>query len=112
MDEGIDTGKIILKSKNKKIVNFSVFKIILSGYFLQSKLITKILSLKLKKRFPNFKKNKSGSVYTFPDSKTLKEIKKRRIDIFKFADYLFILKLSYIKNCKKLYNIIQKKITK
>ena len=111
-DEGIDTGRVVLKSKRKKIFGFSVFKIMLLGYYLQSSLINKVKNLKLKKKYPYIKKNTSGFTYTFPSFKLEKEMKKKKIKTFKFIDYLFIIKLSYIKDCKTLYNIILKRIMK
>ena len=47
----------------------------------------------------NIKKNTSGFTYTFPSFKLEKEMKKKKIKTFKFIDYLFIIKLSYIKGC-------------
>ena len=109
-DEGIDTGRVVLKSKTKKIFGFSVFKIMLLGYYLQSNLISKVKKLKLKKKYPYITKNTSGSTYTFPSFKLEKEMKKKKIKTFKFIDYLFIIKLSYIKDCKILYNIILRRM--
>ena len=55
-DEGIDTGRVVLKSKTKKIFGFSVFKIMLLGYYLQSNLINKVKKLKLEKNIPTLQK--------------------------------------------------------
>jgi|TARA_B100001964_G_scaffold67961_1_gene77211 hypothetical protein len=111
-DEGIDTGRVVLKSKTKKIFGLSVFKIMLLGYYLQSNLINKIKQLKLKKKYPHIVKNTSGSTYSFPSFALEKEMREKKIRTFKFIDYLFIVKLSCIKDCKLLYNIISRKIMK
>jgi hypothetical protein len=111
-DEGIDTGRIIAKSPKKKIVNYSVFKIVLLGYLMQSKLIKKIKKFKIKKRFPKIKKITFGKVFSFPSYEIEKKMKKNKIKIFELTDYLFIIKLSYIKNCNHLYNNILNRIKK
>ena len=46
----IDSGRVLLSSKFKKIKNFSVFKIILTGYKLQDILMSKIKKINIKKK--------------------------------------------------------------
>jgi hypothetical protein len=108
---GIDTGKILIKSKKISIKNFSVFEIFLNGVFLQSELIYKISNLRLKKN--NYISKKSTSkVYSYPTRDINKILKKNNIRDINFYDFIKIIKLSYINQIDEFYRYIKKIISR
>ena len=108
---GIDTGKILIKSKKISIKNFSIFEIFLNGVFLQSELIYKISNLRLKKN--NYISKKSTSkVYSYPTRDINKILKKNNIRDINFYDFIKIIKLSYINQIDEFYTYIKKIISR
>ena len=105
-NEGIDTGRIILFSQYNLIKKYSVFKIYLTGYFSQSKLINKIKKINITKKFPKNTK-KVGKYFTFPNKETEKAIKLNGKKIFSIADFFFMYKLFKISNNDKFYKTIK-----
>jgi len=102
----IDSGRIVLMSKKKIIKNYSVFKIILTGYNLQDSIITKIKNIKIQKKYPKIKSLKKSNVYTFPSRDLEINLNKINIKTISIKDYFFILYLSIIRDIDKLYSKI------
>ena len=105
-DLGIDTGKIVCKSKKVPIKNLSIFEIFLYGVFLQSNLIFKVLNKKLKKNKYQLKKITKNS-YSYPFSNADQILKKNKIRNIEIIDLFYILKLSFTKDIDQLYNYIK-----
>lgn len=102
----IDDGKVILKSKNFHLGNLRVFQIAVLGYYLQSDLILKVNSLKIRKNLLKKFQTKEIKSYSFPLKKDLQNLKTFR-DIFQMKDIFFIIKLFYMNF--KIYNSAFKK---
>jgi len=102
----IDAGRVVLSSKLKRIKNFSVFQIILTGYRLQDLLMNEIKKIKITKQYPKIKNKKKTEIYSFPSRDLEKYLHKNNIKTISIKDYFFILYLSSIKDINKLYSII------
>ena len=74
---GIDTGRVLLYSKKKNIKNYSIFKIILSGYLLQNELLKTLKNKKIKKNYPKFSNIVKSNVYSFPSRELELKIKEK-----------------------------------
>ena len=70
----IDAGRIISASKIKKIKNFSVFRIILTGYKLQNILINKVKKIRIKKKYPKIKNSNKSEIHSFPSRNLEKKL--------------------------------------
>lgn len=102
----IDGGRIVLSSNKRLISNSSVFKIILMGYYTQSKLLEKINKTNIKKKYPKIKSRGSSVIHSFPSRKLEIELQKKKIKIISLKDYFFIVYLSIIRDISKLYSKI------
>ena len=102
----IDAGKIELKSKNYQIKNFNVFKVLLLGYFVQSKLILHILNKKIIKISRNFRPKNQFKAYSVPSKKLEKYLNKNKKNI-KYSDLFFLIRISRF-NFKKITKEIEK----
>ncbi len=74
----IDGGRIVLSSNKRLISNSSVFKIILMGYYTQSKLLEKINKTNIKKKYPKIKSRGSSVIHSFPSRKLEIELQKKK----------------------------------
>ena len=102
----IDMGRVIISSRISKIENFSVFKIILTGYKLQDTLLNVIKKIRIKKKYPKITKRKKSEIYSFPSRELEKNLNKDNIETIVLKDYFFILYLSMLKDINKLYSKI------
>lgn len=109
---GIDTGKVLFYSKKKNIKDYSVFKIILSGYFLQNELLKSLKNKKIVKTYPKSSYTTKSNVYSFPSRELELKIKDKNIKTLSLCNYFFILHLSIIKDIDKLYSVIKKYLNK
>ena len=109
---GIDTGKVLFYSKKKNIKNYSIFKIILSGYFLQNELLKTLKNKKIVKNYPKSNNTTKSNVYSFPSRELELKIKDKNIKTLSLCNYFFILHLSIITDIDKLYSVIKKYLNK
>ena len=109
---GIDTGKVLFYSKKKNIKDYSIFKIILSGYSLQNELLKTLKNKKIKKNYPKSSNTAKSNVYSFPSRELELKIKEKNIKTLSLCNYFFILQLSIIKDIDKLYSVIKKYLNK
>ena len=108
----IDAGRIIFSSKERKIHNFSVFRIILTGYKLQNILINKIKKIRITKKYPKIINNEKSEVHSFPSRNLEKKLYKNGTETILIKDYFFILYLSIVKDVNKLYSKINSYLDK
>lgn len=105
----IDLGKVEITSKSYDISKLNVFKLLLLGYLINSDLIFKLLKKKIvkinKKKYVFPKFFKAYSLPTYSIEKKIKILNKE----IKLKDYLFLLKISFLKNTD-LYSAIKKYI--
>ena len=109
---GIDTGKVLFYSKKKDIKDYSIFKIILSGYFLQNELLKTLKNKKIVKTYPKSSYITKSNVYSFPSRELELKIKDKNIKTLSLCNYFFILHLSIITDIDKLYSVIKKYLNK
>ena len=109
---GIDTGKVLFYSKKKNIKNYSIFKIILSGYFLQNELLKTLKNKKIKKKYPKSNNTAKSNIHSFPSRELELKMKEKNIKTLSLCNYFFILQLSIIKDIDKLYSVIKKYLNK
>jgi len=87
----LDEGTIMFKSESVNICNYSVFGLALKGYYLQRKLINKLIDNSALKK--NYKKKKSKyKVFSIPKTRDLNNVN----IYFNFKDIIRII-LSYYK---------------
>lgn len=107
LHDGIDNGRIIIKSKKISLKKKTIFLTAVIGYFYQMINLNNLKKIKITKKYPNFKVLKKTEIYSFPSIFEEIQILKKGGKLFNISDIVLIFQLITIKCTKNLYEKIK-----